>query len=497
MRFPRAAGILLHPTSLPSPFGIGDFGAVAFRFVDFLASAGASHWQMLPLSPAGHGNSPYSAYSAFAISTLLISPRKLCDEGLLNESDLADCPGRSDHVDFGAVAEWKEGILAKAHRNFLANDDTSLQETFTEFRRDHSWWLDDYTLFRALRSVNGDRAWLDWEGSLRLRDAAAISQAQKDHASSIEREQFSQFLVYRQWADLKKYANDRGISTIGDIPIFVALDSADVWCNQDEFKLRDDGSPTVVSGVPPDYFSKTGQKWGNPIYDWHAMQAKGFGWWTARLAHTLRLVDAARLDHFIGFVRNWEIPAGDETAENGAWADVPGGKLFTTFRERLGDIAVFAEDLGEVTDAVEKLRDDFGIPGMRVLQFAFGGDAGNPHLPHNYIANSLAYSGTHDNATTVEWWKSLDKGARGHAKAYLKTSGRDIHWEVIRAAIASVADTVIIPMQDLLGLGAEARMNIPSVDHGNWGWRMKSDAASEVVAEKFRELLELYGRLRA
>lgn len=490
MRFPRRCGILLHPSSLPGNGGIGDFGSESFRFIDFLVDAGMGHWQTLPISPAGQGNSPYSAYSAFAIDPIFLSAEKLLDEGLLSARDLNNAPTSENRVDFDAVRLWKDGIIKKAFEK--VSDE--LQAGLDEFRKDHSWWLDDYTLFRALKTANEQRPWFDWESGLKLREPDALSNVRKDLATEIEREQFAQFLVYRQWAEVKKYAGDKGIAIIGDIPIFVALDSADVWCNQDEFKLNEDGSPAVVSGVPPDYFSEYGQKWGNPIYDWHAMRSKRFGWWTARIAHSLRLFDAVRLDHFIGFVRNWEIPAADENAVNGEWKDVPGHDIFETLRDRLGDIAVFAEDLGEVTDEVRKLRDDFEIPGMRVLQFAFGGDANNIHLPHNHIPNSLVYTGTHDNATTVEWWKSLDKTARKHAKTYLKTTGRDIHWEMIREALSSVADTVIIPMQDILGLGKEARMNTPSVGHGNWGWRMKGEALNLSVSERLRELLVLYGR---
>jgi len=496
MRFERGSAILLHPTSLPSGFGIGDFGKEAFRFVDFLVEAGVAHWQILPLSPPGQGNSPYSAYSAFAIDPIYISPAKLVEANLITDDALANSPPWSDRVDFDAVRGFKDGLIRKAFDTFQADISPELRGEFEAFCGEHSWWLDDYALFRALKSEYGERAWFDWESSLKHRQPDAIAKARTDLADSVDREKFAQFLAFSQWSDLKKYANAKGIAIIGDIPIFVALDSADVWCNRDEFKLNDDGSPRVVSGVPPDYFSPTGQKWGNPIYDWEAMRHKGFGWWTARISHTLRLVDAVRLDHFIGFARNWEIPGTDETAVNGEWVDVPGHALFSTLRHRLGDIAVFAEDLGEVTEAVSQLRDDFGIPGMRVLQFGFGGDAGNLHLPHNYIPNSIAYTGTHDNATTVEWWKGLNKNARGHAKNYLKTTGRDIHWEMIRAAFASVADTVIIPMQDILGLDAKARMNTPSVGHDNWGWRMADNAITEEIKQRLRDLLTLCGRVR-
>ncbi|MBA3768959.1 MAG: 4-alpha-glucanotransferase [Blastocatellia bacterium] len=496
MQFERGSGILLHPTSFPSDFAIGDFGTGAFRFVDFLVEAAVAHWQILPLSPPGEGNSPYSAYSAFAIDPIYISPSKLVEANLISGDALANSPPYSNRVDFDAVRGWKDGLMRKAFYTFRMESFPEIRHEFEAFCGEHSWWLDDYALFRALKSANGERGWFDWEPGLKLRQPDAVAKARQDLSDDIDREKFAQFLAFSQWSDLKEYANAKGIAIIGDIPIFVALDSADVWCNRDEFKLNDDGSPRVVSGVPPDYFSPTGQKWGNPIYDWEAMRSKGFGWWTARIAHTLRLVDAVRLDHFIGFVRNWEIPAGDDTAVNGQWVDVPGHAFFSTLRHRLGDIAAFAEDLGEVTEAVSQLRDVFEIPGMRVLQFAFGGDAGNLHLPHNYIQNSLAYTGTHDNATTVEWWKGLDKHARAHAKNYLKTAGRDIHWEMIRAVLASVADTVIIPMQDILGLGAEARMNTPSVGHGNWGWRMSNDAITEVLAGRLREMLTLYGRKR-
>lgn len=491
----RASGILLHPTSLPGPYGIGDLGPTAFAFVDLLKKAGQTFWQILPLGPTGHGNSPYSLYSAFAGNTLLISSETISEDGLITQGTLKACPSfPSERVDFEKVIEWKTAMLAEAFAAFRSSGSTSLRDEYDAFCSENFWWLDDYAIFRAVKTSHNDTPWNAWAEPLRRRDKTAIATIGSQLAREIQAEKFAQFLFFRQWAALKKYANDKGVSIIGDIPIFVAHDSADVWCNQELFKLNPDGSPKVVAGVPPDYFSETGQLWGNPIYDWDAMRVLDFGWWTARIAFALRMTDAVRLDHFIGFVRNWEVPGGDKTAENGNWASVPGREFFTMLRSRIGHLPVIAEDLGSLTPEVENLRDEFGFPGMRILQYAFGGDAYNRDLPHNYPQNCVAYTGTHDNDTTAGWYASAPKNVKTHCRTYLQISGRNVHWDMIRAALASVADTAIIPAQDLLGLDSNSRINTPATASGNWEWRLEDGQLSDDVCEKLLELTITFGR---
>lgn len=495
MNFPRASGILLHPTSLPGRFGIGDLGGEAFRFIDFLAQTGQTYWQILPLGPTGYGNSPYSSDSAFAGNSLLISPELLAEDSLLPEEILDSVPKFSDgRVDFGAVRAWKNGLLNAAFEHFRSIPNSELNDEFDKFTDQHSWWLDDYAIFRALKAAHNQSPWYDWEEALRLRDGAALDTVRSQLSREIDAEKFRQFLFFRQWLGVKTYANENGIYIIGDIPIFLGRDSADVWCNQNKFKLNEDGSPKVVAGVPPDYFSKTGQLWGNPIYDWDAMLADNFSWWTARIAWTFKAVDIVRLDHFIGFVRNWEVPGDDKTAENGEWMDVPGRELFAMLQRRLGELPIIAEDLGALTPEIEDLRDDCGFPGMRILHYAFGGDAKNRDLPHNYPKNCVAYTGTHDNDTTVGWYKKADKKAKAHCRKYLNISGRDIHLNMVRALFASVADTAIVPLQDILGLASDARMNTPGSASGNWEWRFSDHDLSGDIAKRLVELTEIYGR---
>lgn len=495
MKFPRASGILLHPTSLPGRFGIGDLGPAAYEFVDFLAAAGQTYWQILPLAPTGAGDSPYSSYSAFAGNTLLVSPERLVADNLLTaEIFKSSIKFPESVVDYRRVSEWKAGVLGQAFENFGADPNSSLKAEFDYFCGSNAWWLDDYALFRALKITHAEQPWYEWAAPITLRDEGALDTVRSQLAREIEAEKFSQYLFFRQWLSIKEYANERGVKIIGDIPIFVALDSADVWCNQSKFKLNADSSPKVVAGVPPDYFAKTGQRWGNPIYDWKAMLADDFGWWTARVAFTLSTVDIVRLDHFIGFVRNWEIPGVDKTAENGKWADVPGRELFATLGRRLGYLPLIAEDLGSLTPEVENLRDAFGFPGMRILQYAFGGDAYNRDLPHRYVQNCVAYTGTHDNDTTAGWYRSASRAVKKHCRQYLHSTGRDIHWDMIRACLASVADTAIVPAQDILGLGSEARMNTPATSSGNWQWRLNDSELSDDIAKKLFEITQIYGR---
>lgn len=501
MNFPRESGILLHPTSLPGRYGIGDLGAAAYKFIDWLAASGQKLWQVLPLGPTGFGDSPYQCFSAFAGNTLLISPDRLVDDGLLSADDLAGAPDfPSDKIAFGKVITWKNALLRRAFENFQnggGNDE--MRRALAAFTVGHAAWLEDYALFRAIKDAQGGVRWLDWPQELKLREPNALAQAREELAEALEAQRFYQFLFFRQWFALKDYCHAKSIQIIGDIPIFIAFDSADVWCAPDQFKLDADGKPLVVAGVPPDYFSKTGQLWGNPIYNWERMEAEGFAWWLRRVSATLGLVDIVRVDHFRGFAASWEIPGGDKTAERGQWVEVPGRELFTTIKEELGDIPILAEDLGVITPDVEALRDDFGFPGMRIFQFGFGGDLKSRDLPHNYIENCVAYTGTHDNETLVGWFKSqAGKGStrdavqvekeRKFCLEYLKSDGTEINWDFIRVLLASKANTVLMPLQDVLGLGSEARMNLPASDAGNWHWRFKENDLTDALAARLREL---------
>jgi len=502
----RASGILLHPTSLPGDFGIGDLGRHAFAFVDFLNRTKQTYWQILPLGPTGYGDSPYQCFSAFAGNTLLISPELLVDDGFLTTEQITDRPGFQPHkVDYGAVHEWKNRILPLAFEGLHHITSADLRDNFETFIRDNESWLDDYALYRAIKASQGQKAWYEWDEPLRRRDTTALDHAAERLFSAVLAEKFYQFLFFRQWNAVKEYANRHGVRIVGDVPIFIALDSADVWRHQNLFKLNADGSPKVVAGVPPDYFSQTGQLWGNPIYDWDAMRRDGFRWWIDRVRSMLQTVDVVRIDHFRGFAAAWEVPGGDKTAENGQWVDVPGKELFDALKNSLGHLPFWAEDLGVITPDVEELRDGFGFPGMRILQFAFGGDPRNHDLPHNYINNCVAYTGTHDNDTTVGWWHSQagagstrDAGEIGRehdfCMRYLDTDGTEIHWDFVRAVWSSVANTAVAPLQDLLGLGTEARMNLPASTSGNWHWRFHEEAITPDIEVRLRELTEVFGR---
>src|ERR1051325_1894149 len=508
MSFPRASGILLHPTSLPGSFAIGDLGRAAFAFADFLAASGQSLWQVLPLGPTGYGDSPYACYSAFAGNTLLISPEQLLEEGLLTQSELDEIPAvPDDKVDFSRAHEIKEKLLALAFARYQRTTDTEFRSAFETFAEENSSWLNDYALFRALKTEHGGKAWHEWERSLVRREPTAMARAKTKLHDQIEAHKFAQFLFFRQWFHLKAYCNERGVSLIGDLPIFVAQDSADVWTSPEQFKLDRNGVPTVVAGVPPDYFSATGQFWGNPLYNWERMLKDGFKWWIERLRAILQTVDIARIDHFRGFAACWEIPGGDTTAERGRWVEVPGKELFSSIRKALGELPIIAEDLGVITPDVEKLRDSFGFPGMRILQFAFSSDTSNIDLPHNYHRNVVVYTGTHDNDTTVGWFNSVAGAGSTRTAAqiaternlclkYLHTEGAEIHWDFIRAVLASVADTAIVPLQDLLGLGNEGRMNLPNSTQGNWMWRFTDGALTDEHGERLKDLTETYGRVR-
>jgi 4-alpha-glucanotransferase len=506
MAFPRASGVLLHLTSLPGDHGCGDLGSEAYKFVDRLAEAKQTYWQILPLGPTGYGDSPYQCFSAFAGNTHLISPDELLNEGLLTGKDLAEKPDFSeDRVDFGKVHEWKNPLLAKAYERFRATTSVDLRGKFETFCQQNDQWLEDYATYRAIKLSQDQRPWYEWEKPLRLRHEQALNDAKESLREEIQAQKFYQFLFFKQWAELKTYANEKNIKIYGDVPIFVALDSADVWCDPREFKLDDEGAPKVIAGVPPDYFSQTGQLWGNPIYNWERMKLDGFRWWIERVRAAFKTLDMVRIDHFRGFAASWEVPGKDKTAENGRWVKVPGKELFIALQNALGELPVIAEDLGVITPDVEELRDSFGFPGMRILQFAFGGDTKNHDLPHNYIQNCAAYTGTHDNDTTVGWFNS--KAGSGSTRdsaqidkecefclEYLNSDGREIHWDFIRAVWASGADTALTPMQDLLGLGNEARMNLPASNSGNWQWRCRKGEFSDEIVARLRKLTEIYGR---
>lgn len=500
MHFPRASGILLHPTSLPSPFGVGDLGPEATAFADFLVTAGQRYWQMLPLGPTGPGDSPYACYSAFAGNTLLISPERLVDDGLLTAEDLASIsslPG--EPVDFEKARKFKDGLLRKAYERYRVGADAALRERFETFARENCYWLEDYALFRALKSANDGAGWNKWDRLLKKREPSAMTRAREDLKEQVDAEKFFQFVFFKQWFALKAYCNRRGISLIGDLPIFVAHDSADVWTSAEEFKVNEDGDPLVVAGVPPDYFSSKGQFWGNPIYDWDRMAANEYKWWIARMRAALQMFNIVRVDHFRGFAACWEIPAGARSAEEGTWVDAPGQELFTAVEKALGKLPIIAEDLGVITPDVDRLREEFEFPGMRVLQFGFSSDRGNMHLPHNYPANVVAYTGTHDNDTAVGWFKSATnkestekaseiEAHRDFCREYLGTEGDEIHWDFIRAILASAANTAIVPLQDVLGLGSEARMNLPNTSEGNWKWRLRDRPLTEDLASRLRDL---------
>jgi 4-alpha-glucanotransferase len=501
MNFPRSGGIILHPTSLPGPHGIGDLGSQAYRFVDWLAGSGCKLWQILPLGPTGYGDSPYQCFSAFAGNPYLISPDFLLRDGLLAQSDLADRPEfHAGRVDFGRLIPWKLSLLSRAFDRYRS-DPEPFRAEFDYFCAENASWLDDYALFMALKESHGGGAWNGWPEPLRKRDRAALDAARKQQAASVLRFTFYQFLFFRQWFSLREYANQKRIQIVGDIPIFVAYDSADVWANPELFFLDERGNPTVVAGVPPDLFSPTGQLWGNPLYRWDVHKGTDYAWWLERMRWTLNLVDILRLDHFRGFAGYYEIPATEKTAEHGRWVPGPGADFFHAMDARLSDglatreikLPIIAEDLGVITPDVIQLLDEFQLPGMRVLQFGFSAPD-HPFLPHNYVPNCVAYTGTHDNDTARGWFKTAPKKEREFALRYLRADGHDFAWDLIRSVWSSVAMFAITPMQDVLDLGGEARMNFPSKLGGNWEWRMREGDMNDVLAEKVRDLNYLYLR---
>jgi 4-alpha-glucanotransferase len=503
----RKAGILLHPTSLPGRFGIGDLGHHAHQFAEFLAGAGIRLWQVLPLGPTGYGDSPYQCFSAFAGNPLLISLEALLHEGFLTPEELDSPPDFPvEEVDYGWIIHFKISLLRKAWSRFQTRSSPSTKAKFEEFCRENASWLDDYCLFMAAKEAHGGTVWTQWEASIAKRHPQERADWFERLSDDIGAHRFWQYLFFSQWKELWRHCHRLGISLMGDIPIFVAHDSADVWAHPELFSLADDGKPALVAGVPPDYFSATGQLWGNPLYRWEEMALTGYSWWVDRIRATLQLMDVVRLDHFRGFEGCWEVPGGESTAVNGRWVKGPGLFFFEALERELGSLPIVAENLGVITPEVESLREQFGFPGMAVLQFAFGLDPPAPDfLPHNYVRDLVVYTGTHDNDTTLGWWNNSGAGdstrsagqverEREFALKYLNSDGREMNWTLIRAAMASVANLAIVPLQDVLGLGTDSRMNLPGRPGGNWRWRFRSEMLTSAIQQRLKELTSLYQR---
>lgn len=499
MRFPRASGVLVHPTSFPSRYGIGDLGDAAYRFLDFLIESKQSLWQVLPLGPTGYGDSPYQSFSAFAGNPLLISPDKLVAEGYLPGDALNDVPNfPADRVDYGWVIDYKNGLLRRAFDHFRQNSNEAQRKSFNQFSTEQSYWLDDFAMFMALKNhhvAQDGGVWSKWPDDIAHRQPEAMARWAQELADDIQYHKFTQYLFFSQWLALKQYANDNGIQIVGDIPIFVAYDSADVWGNSELFFLNEDGTPSVVAGVPPDYFSETGQRWGNPLYRWDKMEADNYAWWTSRLRMSFTQADIVRIDHFRGFEAYWEIPATEPTAVVGKWVEGPGKPFFRAMQNNLGQLPLIAEDLGVITPEVEDLRDSFDFPGMKILQFAFGGERNSAFLPHNFTQNCVVYTGTHDNDTVLGWYQSASEDERDHFRRYLGVSGQDVAWDMIRLAFMSVANTAVATMQDLMKLGNAARMNFPGKSSGNWQWRYRDDMLTDQIKRRLSEMTVLYGRV--
>ena len=493
----RAGGILLHPTSLPSPFGIGDLGPAARRWLDWLAASGCCIWQVLPLGPTGYGDSPYQSFSAMAGNPLLISPQDLASEGLLSAASLEEAGGNPDGpVDFGSVIDIKNQLLGQAYAAFRGASGDPLRAEYAAFLDRERGWLDDFALFMALKAAHHGAAWTVWPPELALRERGALDRTAEELADAIEQQRFRQFLFSRQWKRLRRRAVELGIRILGDVPIFVAHDSADVWSRPDQFDLDSSGRPRVVAGVPPDYFTATGQLWGNPLYLWERHADEGYAWWIHRLSQTLRLVDGIRLDHFRGFQAHWEVPGGAPTAENGQWVEGPGARFFEAVRAALGSLPIVAEDLGVITAQVRSLRDRFELPGMKVLQFAFSGEADNEHLPHNFLHRCVAYTGTHDNDTTRGWFLSAPEAEQQSCERYLGHAPVGIAWDLLRLLWASVANWAIAPLQDFFSLDGRGRMNFPGRPQGNWSWRFSEAQLTPELQEQILELNRTYGRLQ-
>lgn len=502
MKFPRRSGIIMHPTCFPGPYGIGDLGASAYGFVDWLENAGQSYWQVLPLSPTGYGDSPYQGLSAFAGNPMLISPDDLLKRGHLDARALENVPAfPGERIDYGWVINWKNDLLKRAYENFKTRPRADERAAFETFLQNNASWLDDAALFLALKETHNRSAWFDWDPEIRARKPRALAQIQDALADEIARQKYLQWIFYDQWLTLKTYANERGIDIIGDIPIYVARDCCDVWAHPQLFALDAALNPKLVSGVPPDYFSADGQFWGHPLYRWDVMARENYAWWLARFRSAFTLGDVARIDHFRAFYNYWEVPATAKTAREGKWRFGPGGKLFQVAQQALGDVRIIAEDLGDFDKAsragLDALLKEFGFPGMKILQFAFGGTAEAAFLPHNYTREWVVYTGTHDNDTAVGWWHSASDLEKHFTRQYLNTDAQDIAWDLVRAAWASVANTAMTTAQDLLRLGNEARMNLPGVSGPpNWCWRMNEGALTDELGARLIELTQIYARLK-
>ncbi len=507
MIFPRRSGILLHVTSLPGEHGIGDFGESAFEFIEFLAGSGQKIWQVLPLNPTGYGDSPYQCFSAFAGNPLFIDLAGLRQEGLLSATDLSSVPNFPDEqVAYDEVIVYKQELLRKAARTFFADKTNADVLAFDAFCEKQKAWLEDYALFMAFKRMHNDVAWVHWDAGMRQRDPSVLTEWRNKLSSELEFHRFTQFKFFQQWEKVRDRCRRHGISIMGDIPIYVAHDSADVWAHPELFRLNERGQPTAVAGVPPDYFSATGQLWGNPLYRWDVSASTGHHWWIERCRASLGMFDLVRLDHFRGFEAFWEIPGTAATAAEGKWVEGPGANLFQALQDELGELPFVAENLGVVTPGVEALRTSFGFPGMSLLQFAFGKDPQGPSFrPHNYSRELVAYTGGHDNDTTVGWWTSSGlrdstrteqdiREERDFTRAYLGFKDEAINWVLIRAVLASVANTAILPLQDILGLGTEARMNLPGTVSGNWRWRYNGGSLTNDVREKLLALTRMYDR---
>ncbi len=492
----RKSGILLPISSLPSKYGIGTFSKQAYEFVDFLAEAGQKLWQILPLGPTGAGNSPYQSFSTFAGNPYFIDPDQLIKRGYITAEDCEELNfgTNPEYVDYGQMYANRFKLLRKAYDTALGKG-LEGEEAYQQFLYENEYWLKDYALYMAVKTSFHNACWTEWDEDIRMRKPEAVAEYTEKYAYEIGFYYFQQYMFSGQWMALKSYANGQGIEIIGDIPIYVAFDSADTWANPELFQLDENNMPIGVAGCPPDAFSATGQLWGNPLYKWEYHKETGYDWWLKRIAYCYQLYDVVRIDHFRGFDEYWFIPYGDETAENGKWMPGPGLELFTAMKEKLGDRKVIAEDLGLLTDSVLQLVADTGYPGMKVLQFAFGSGADNLYLPHNHVKNSIVYTGTHDNETSAGWYQGLDEHTRKHVEEYLdRKDPEEIHWTMIRTALASTAETAVILMQDYLGLGNEARINAPSTMNGNWEWRMKADACTRELAERIYKLTKMYGR---
>ncbi|ERL05722.1 4-alpha-glucanotransferase [Leptotrichia sp. HMT-225] len=495
--FKRSSGILLHPTSLPGKYGIGSLGKEAYKFVDFLKKANQKLWQIFPLGPTGYGDSPYQCFSTFAGNPYLIDFDLLIEQNLLNEEDLRDVDfgGNEEYIDYGAIYNQKYPLLRKAYDNFKANGNDYLRGKLDAFKAENNAWLNDYSLFISLKNHFNGLPWTEWPHDIKVREEAAVSKYREELADDIEYNNFIQCLFFTQWDNLKKYANDNGIKIIGDIPIFVAVDSSDAWANPEIFLFDPELKPVKVAGVPPDYFSATGQLWGNPLYDWDKLKELNYKWWVDRVRANLSTCDIIRIDHFRGFEAYWAVPYGDDTAINGQWVKGPGIDLFNKIKEELGDLPIIAEDLGLMTQGVIDLRDATGFPGMKILGFAFDSNEENEYLPHTYTKNCVVYTGTHDNDTLIGWFTKAKEEDKQVARNYLNSHSDDeIHWDALRGAWSSVANMAIAPIQDFLGLGSEARINTPGVASGNWQWRLKDGVLTDELAERIAKLTKIYSR---